>query len=285
MKKDLKILVRECARELQNSDAPETEAYELVKHALGFGKTDIILEPVRETDDERLSYLNDCVKKRKSGYPLQYILGQWDFYGRTFTLREGVLIPRCETEQIADECCRFLKNKKDKVVFDLCAGSGCIGLSAAVNNPLCKFFLFDNSEDAVFCQNDNLSLLSLDNVTILDYDIFYGFNKELLPFPDVILSNPPYVNKEDMENLQTEVRYEPETALYGGEDGLDFYRCIVKKWLPSLKHGGFFMLECAENQPERVLEMIENENLPLRSSSENDIFGVNRFVCGYRDLT
>ncbi len=284
MTTDLKFLAKSCAASLPFSDAPETEAYELIKYVFGVDRTSVILNPVREVSESSLSRFDECVKKRQSGYPLQYIIGEWDFYGHTFSLNDGVLIPRCETEQIADEGCKFLRDKKNQVVFDLCAGSGCIGLSVAAANPTCQVYLFDVTDKAIACQNDNLRLMSLDNVRILDYDIFYGFNSELLPYPNIILSNPPYVSDENMNTLQREVYFEPTTAVYGGTDGLDFYRCIAESWLPYLENEGFFMLECGEEQPDVVLQLIDEQHLPLDCRIEEDICGIRRFVSGVRHI-
>lgn len=282
MKIDLKSAAYDAAKRLSCSDAPLTEAYELINHVFGFDKTSVITDPVREVESDDVDAFYKCIKKRASGYPLQYIIGEWDFYGYTFLVKEGVLIPRPETEQIADKACRLLKSQKDKVIFDLCAGSGCIGLSVAANNPECKVFLFDISQEAIECQKRNSERLGLDNAAILDYDIFYGFDNEKLPEPDVILCNPPYINERDMAELQREVRYEPELALFGGSDGLDFYRCLSEKWLPYINKNGFFMLECGEEQPERVVEFISNEKLPFECKCEEDIYGVVRFVYGER---
>lgn len=276
---DIKRLIKLTADELSRSDAPEFEAYELVKHVFGLSKTDILLNPVRELNEDKISRFNELVSKRRSGYPLQYILGEWDFYGFTFKVREGVLIPRNETEQIADEACRFLKNKKDAVVFDLCSGSGCIGLSVAANNPGCRVYLFDISPEALDCSETNRGLLSLDNVRILDYDIFSGLDMHALPAPDVILSNPPYVTEQEFSTLEAEIFHEPKRAIVAEGDGLGFYRCLCGKWLPYLKKGGFFMFESGEGQPEEIIKMISGD---FTAETQNDMYGVCRFVSGIR---
>lgn len=276
---DLKQLVKSAAQELFRSDAPETEAYELVKHVFGLSRTDTLLNPVQVLSEDKIDLFNGLVKKRASGYPLQYILGEWDFYGFTFKVNEGVLIPRSETEQIADEACKFLADKKNAVVFDICSGSGCIGLSVAANNPHCKVYLLDISPFALKCGNENRENLSLENARIFDYDIFSGFDGDRLPVPDVILSNPPYVTKEEFETLETEIFYEPEEAIVAPGDGLCFYRALCEKWLPYLKKGGFFMFESGEGQPEKIIEMISGD---FAAKTENDMYGVRRFVSGTR---
>ncbi len=281
---DIKALLREAEKKLVFSDAPDVDAYELFFKATGLTRSDILLCPERNIDAEKLSLFCEYVAGRATGYPLQYILGEWDFYGNTFFVGDGVLIPRSETEQIADEVCRFLKNKKNKVIFDLCAGSGCIGLSVAVNNPDCRVYLFENSPYALEYTHKNAEKLSVDNVGIFDYDIFHGFEGLTLPKPDVIVSNPPYVTREEFETLQTEIFYEPEKAIVCDGDGLDFYRCIAAKWLPYLNEGGFFMLESGEEQPLKIVDIMKNT--PALSFDKynvmccDDMYGVCRFVKG-----
>lgn len=286
---DLKKLIAETEKKLVYSDAPGVDAYEIAGYVFGFDKTDILLQPVREVNETDLKRFEECAEKRAGGYPLQYILGEWDFYGFTFFVDEGVLIPRNETEQIADECCKFLKNKKDLTVLDLCSGTGCIGLAVAANNPLCKVYLADISEKAISCQRKNLKKTALENVIILNYDIFKGFDEKVFPFPDVILCNPPYVKRDEFENLQTELHFEPENAIVGGEDGLDFYRCLAEKWLPYLKKEGFFMFESGEEQPPEIVKIIEKQTAAqpclmsnLKIKTENDMYGVCRFVSGIK---
>lgn len=281
---DLKSLVNDAAIKLVTSDAPDVDAYEILKKVTGYSRHDLLIQPEREVSVVQIELFSALIEKRATGYPLQYILGEWDFYGNTFFVTEGVLIPRNETEQIADEACQFLKHKKNKVIFDLCSGSGCIGLSVAANNPDCDVYLFDISPEALDCSRRNLSKLSLDNVKIFDYDIFHGFEKTGLPSPDVILSNPPYVTREEFMTLQTEIFYEPEKAIVCDGDGLDFYRCICEKWLPYLKDGGFFMLESGEEQPAQIVDIMKNSKT-INIDNYNviccdDIYGVCRFVKG-----
>ncbi|MBQ8209317.1 MAG: peptide chain release factor N(5)-glutamine methyltransferase [Clostridia bacterium] len=278
---NIKNLIKNTADKLICSDAPETDAYELVKYVFGLSKNDILISPERELDKNKLNRFDALVEKRAGGYPLQYIIGEWDFYGYTFKVNEGVLIPRPETEQIVYEANKFLKNKKNAVVFDLCTGSGCIGLSVAANNPQCKVYLFDISPAALDCSRENTALLSLENVTVLDCDIFSGFNGNL-PLPDVILSNPPYVTEEEFVSLQREIFFEPKEAIVAEGDGLCFYRAICEKWLPKLKNGGFYMLESGEGQPESICSIIEDIK-GFSFEIQPDLYGVDRFVSGTKE--
>lgn len=276
---DIRALLKEAEKKLITSDAPDVDAYEIFRFVTNMNKTDILLSPHRDISEDKLREFSELIEKRATGYPLQYILGEWDFYDLSFFVGEGVLIPRNETEQIADEACKFLKNKKDKVIFDLCTGSGCIGLSVAANNPDCKVYLADISPFALECAEKNRKALSLDNAEIISYDIFLGFEKSGLPKPDVILSNPPYVTREEFETLQTEIFYEPEKAIVCEGDGLDFYRCLAEKWLPNINENGFFMFESGEEQPAEIIKIIKN-TVGFDAVCCDDIYGVCRFVKG-----
>lgn len=277
---NIKNLIKDTAERLICSDSPETDAYELVKYVFSLTKNDILISPEREIDKSKLDIFNALVEKRATGYPLQYIIGEWDFYGNTFRVCEGVLIPRPETEQIVYNADKFLKNKSDKVVFDLCTGSGCIGLSVAVNNPQCRVYLFDVSPDALRCCRENVAQLSLGNVTVVDYDIFKGFSDNL-PAPDVILSNPPYVTEEEYNTLEQGIFFEPKLAIVAEGDALGFYRAISEKWLPHLKNGGFFMLESGEGQPEEICKILKNHGFTYEI--QPDMYGVDRFVAGSKE--
>lgn len=278
---DIKALLKEAEKKLVTSDAPDVDAREIFRFVTGMDRTGILMTPCAEIGEEKLAKFSELVEKRATGYPLQYILGEWDFYGFKFIVGEGVLIPRNETEQLADEACRFLKGKKNKIVFDLCSGSGCIGLSVAANNPDCKVYLGDISVYAIEYSDQNRKAIAPDNAKIIPLNIFDGFEKISLPRPDVILCNPPYVTREEFETLQTEIFYEPEKAIVCEGDGLDFYRCLAEKWLPYLNDGGFFMFESGEGQPEKIVEIINNATESVfYTECCDDMYGVCRFVKG-----
>lgn len=277
MRLNLKKLVREAAEKLSAFDDCDTLAEEMAKFAFSLTKTQLLLNPEKDVLDTELNIFQDGIKKLETGYPLQYITNQWDFFGSTFFVTEGVLIPRCETEQIVDRCISYINEKKieSPVIFDICTGTGCIGLSVAKNIKNASVYLFDISEAALYCANENKKRLCLDNVTILDYDIFSGFNNSL-PRPDVILCNPPYVTGEEYEELEKNIFYEPKNAIVADGDGLDFYRCLADKWLPHLKDNGFFMVEGSEWQASYIKDIFKEKGID--SKSQCDIFGFERFV-------
>lgn len=222
---------------------------------------------------------NDFLKKinlRASGVPVQYVIGEWDFFGETFSVGEGVLIPRPETELLVEFALEYLKGKEKPVVIDLCAGSGCIGLSVAKNLHDSKVYLIEKSPEAFRYLSENKKRLGCGNAEIISGDIFGGFEAFGLPSPDLILSNPPYIETKEIETLQSEVHKEPLMALDGGEDGLIFYRAIATEWLPHCQ--GAIAVECGENQSDDIKNIFSEYCVNLKSVS--DFNEIERVVCG-----
>lgn len=246
----------------------------LFERFTGYNKTSRLLYPDREvTDGEREGFISS-VERRLLGEPLQYILGSWDFMGFEFSVGQGVLIPRPETELLAEIAVEFLKDRKDAVVYDLCAGSGAIGLSVAKLCPDCRVYLFEKYDEAFEYLKTNTDRLKAGNVQLIKRDIFDGM-PDGIDTPDLILSNPPYVKKEEISSLQSEVGYEPVSALDGGEDGLDFYRCIHDKWFTGLKKGSQLILECGDSQSADILSMFDTAS---ESQAVFDFNNIDRIV-------
>lgn len=191
--------------------------------------------------------LADFLWRLKTGEPLQYIIGKWDFYESEFFVGEGVLIPRPETEELVDLVIDYAKGLEKPVIFDLCSGSGCIGISIAKKLPNAFVCCIEKSEDAYKYLERNAE--NVPNVKCILGDINNDFD---LPSADIIVSNPPYIKSEDMKTLQPEVKKEPSMALDGGEDGLDFYRIINDKWTAYLKDDGRLFLEIGEDEGESI---------------------------------
>lgn len=218
------------------------------------------------------------IRRRVSGEPLQYILGEWEFMGNTFEVGKGVLIPRPETELLVEFAVRFLSGKKEPVVFDLCSGSGCIAVSVAKICKNSKVFAIEKSPEAFSFLKKNVKINRTRNVTailgdICDTDTLKGIK------PDLIISNPPYIKTDEIPLLQREVRQEPAMALDGGNDGYDFYRIITEKWLDFIAPGGAIAVECAEDQAEHISDMFTDKN--FSTEIINDLSGFPRIVVGY----
>lgn len=202
----------------------------------------------------RVEELERLVGRRLSGEPLQYIIGEWEFMSLPFHVGPGVLIPRPETELLAEFAIRQCGDQPFRIA-DLCAGSGCIGISVAKSCPNAHVWLVEKSEQTFAYLLENIRLNSVQNVTPLLGDIF---DPEILPANvrfDLILSNPPYISSGELPGLQREVHWEPSMALDGGADGLDFYRRIASVYPERAVPGGWIGLEFGDGQAEAVREI------------------------------
>ncbi|MGN1443634.1 MAG: peptide chain release factor N(5)-glutamine methyltransferase [Acutalibacteraceae bacterium] len=235
------------------TDENENEARIILEEVLSLPYTDFLLSGEKTVDEAEQKRVSGILEDRLSGRPIQYILGKWDFFSNEFLVGEGVLIPRPETEQLCEYAIEKLKKMKNPVVYDLCAGSGCIGLTVKMNVPDSRVFLFEKSPDALFYLEKNRRKFGLERETVtIMGDILKGYEAfSALPVPDVILSNPPYICTQDLETLQPEVKFEPSMALDAGKDGLIFYRAIAEKWLSKMK-SGFAVVECGEEQALKI---------------------------------
>lgn len=248
---------------------------------MNFSSSDFFLCGNENVDENQTDLIYNMCNKRIAGLPIQYVLGEWDFMDFTFNVGEGVLIPRPETEILCQYVIDKVKNKPESVVIDLCSGSGCIGISIALNVKNAHVILVEKSDEALYYLQKNKDKYDLKNVTVIKGDIFntqYFF--ENLPEADVIVSNPPYIKSDEMPSLQSEVLKEPEMALDGGADGLDFYRCLCSEWTKLVKPCGEMVLECGENQAQDIGQMFENESWNYKIIK--DFSGIDRIVIGGR---
>ncbi len=259
--KTLYSVYREAVKLLQEAecDSPEFDAQQLVSYCFGYNKTQLLMNSGSEANEAKMLHFTDCVKRRAEHEPLQYILGMWDFYKYSFKVGEGVLIPRPETEILVDFSIDEIRKNNYKVVFDLCCGSGCVGLSVAKMCPDIKVFCVDISDKALEYTRKNKDLLSCDNVTVVKADILDGSSFIGLPRPDIIISNPPYIRSSEIPLLQKEVGFEPILALDGGEDGLIFYRALSEIWYPLVNRNGYLAMECGEEQANDILSLFLNK--------------------------
>ena len=259
--------------ENQIEDA-EFDAYQLILSLFDGSKTEYALHSSDNVDDNFAVGFMKLIDRRCSGEPLQYILGKWDFYESSFYVGKGVLIPRPETEELVEYCIELVNKNSFSVVYDLCTGSGCIGLSIAKACPGVKCYLFELYDDALAYAYKNLEASGLTNVEIIKHNVLLPFEGDI-PAPDIIVSNPPYIETYEISSLQKEVLLEPLSALDGGDDGLDFYRVFYEKWSDRLKANGYFAFECAENQTEKISLIAGNGYV---SDQIKDIYGNYRFV-------
>lgn len=232
------------------------EARELTAFALGISKKELPFSRSLEIGEDALKTLDSLLERRLGREPLQYILGEWSFYGLPFITRPGALIPRQDTETLVEQALLFLKGKPASEVLDLCCGTGCIGVTIAKLSGA-KTVFSDISGECVALAKENAALNGVAG-SFVCADLFSGV--EGLRF-DLICVNPPYLTAGEMRELQPEVCYEPENALFGGESGLDFYRRISNLYTRFLNEGGALLMEIGCGQGEAVGNMFPGSRL------------------------
>ena len=210
-------------------------------------------------DDEKLNKLIEdkyfnILEKRREGYPLQYILACEDFYGRRFNVLEDVLIPRQDTELSIEVLLDIIKNNKINNMLEIGCGTGIVSITIDLESDIDVTGL-DISPQAIKNTTINKNKFN-SNIKIIESDLFDKVNDKF----DIIYSNPPYIKTKEIENLQVEVReHEPRLALDGGEDGLVFYRKIVKESKDYLKENGFLVFEIGYDEGNEVLQLMKDK--------------------------
>ena len=265
---DAYVSLRQALTDIGVEEA-ELEARELVAFALHGQAKHARAWRELPLDAETREQLHVLFERRKQDEPLAYILGEWDFYGNRFVVTPDVLIPRGDTEWLCDAAVQAAKRQKQPKILDLCCGSGCIGLSAALAVPQAQVTLVDCSEQALAVARRNAALhgLSQPRVTITVGDALRP--NSIHDIFTIIVSNPPYITAQEMTALDRSVdAYEPHLALYGGADGLDF----------RLSDGGKLFAECGWKQGEQAAQLFRQagwKNVHLRE----DLAGIPRIIC------
>lgn len=233
------------------------EADCLLESVVGCSRSQCLARAAEAVSERVTTRFFSQIARRIQGEPLQYILGKWSFYGRDFFVGEGVLIPRPETEELVETAISVLRENPHSTVFDLCAGSGCIGLTVAKEVPECTVYLFEKYDAAFSYLQKNAEALGVPNAHLIRADIFTDAPPDGAR-ADLLLSNPPYIPKRELAELQKEVLREPSTALDGGFDGLDFYRAIQNRWLPFVNADGTLLFECGDGQGSEIATLFES---------------------------
>ncbi len=260
----------------QNTENPRFEAECLLQKATGADRIRLMTEPQSSVPQESAAEFRSLIQRRLSGEPLQYILGEWEFYGLPFAVGDGVLIPRQDTETLVELVIE--QNPIGMLCADLCAGSGCVGISLAKQSG-CTVHSYELSEKAFSYLRQNVELNDVsDKVKPIFADVLSEETLNAAPMYDIIVSNPPYLTSQDMRELQPEVQCEPEMALFGGEDGLDFYREMTALWMKRLKQGGLFAVEIGMGQEEDVMRIFRDNG--LEADCRKDMCGIYRVVFG-----
>ena len=239
-------------------EAAQLEARELVCFAAGKNREQFFRDMSLYASDEVEAKVEDLMNRRLAGEPVAYLIGEWEFYGLPLDISREVLIPRADTEVLAEQAILAARAAGEGArVLDLCAGSGCVGLAVAANAPNCRAVLADVSEEALKICRQNIRRNDLNaRVTCVQADARQAPPAMLWDF-DVIACNPPYIPTGDIDGLDPSVRdYEPRLALDGGDDGLDFYRDIAEKWRTALRLGGVLLFEVGIGQASGVEQIL-----------------------------
>lgn len=214
--------------------------------------------PQEAVPEDIEKHIRQLTELRSQNRPLQYLLGQWEFFGYPIKVGEGVLIPRPDTETLVEQVldiCRENSLRAPKIA-DLCSGSGCIAIALKKQLPEAEVTAVEVAEKALSYLRENIRLNKAD-INIIAGDVLKKETQQQLSGLDIIVSNPPYLTADEMRSLQTEVTYEPAVALFGGDDGLGFYRAITELWRDSLKKGGYLAFEFGDGQHEAVSQILK----------------------------
>lgn len=282
MTKTINDLYMELFRRFKEADDPQPSlsARELTAYVCKADKSKTAQWGHTYLDDATVDYANILCDHCLDGEPLAYILGEWDFYGLTFTIDKSVLIPRADTERLCEFVIEEAKRRTAPRILDVCCGSGCIGIAAAHAVEDARVAAVDVSDGAMRVSQENARRLGVqDRYVAVKADVRYRPPNNMGQF-DILVANPPYVTRAEMEQLDKSVYdYEPHLALCGGEDGLDFYHDICSKWGELLVPGGKILFECGYQQAQQVAIILE-ENRFSDIGIEEDLAGVPRVVYG-----
>lgn len=275
------MVTRELLREvkgalLEYGADPADAAFEtaLILERAGISRIAQLAEPNAPVAENSAEKARDMLRRRTLGEPLQYILGKWEFCGFEFDVGEGVLIPRSDTETLVEVCGDYLGGRRGALAADLCAGSGCVGVALARLFG-CRVKSYELSRRAYSYLEKNIAANGGCAEPICA-DVLCAQTVESAPMFDIIAANPPYLTQGDMNALQREVGFEPKMALFGGADGLDFYRALLPLWTQRLCAGGLFAVEIGMGQEKDVAEIFSRQG--LSPDFAHDSSGIIRVV-------
>ena len=255
-----------------NIDDSTSKVRILLSSLLNVSKEKLLIMD-EEVDERLVEIFNDNLDKLIKGMPVQYIVNKQSFYGMDFYVDSRVLIPQPDTECLVEEGLEFVKGKENTKVLDLCTGSGAIAIAIAKNSDAIVY-ASDVSEDALDVAKLNSNKLNAD-VHFIKSNLFENINEKF----DMIISNPPYIKTDVIDTLSNEVKNEPRIALDGKEDGLYFYKEIIKNAKGFLNPNGRLLFEIGFDQKESVTKLFEEAEY-INVYSKKDLAGLDRIVSG-----
>ena len=257
--------------ENKSLENPRLEIEIFLQHILDCKKIDLYINFENKVSVPDLNTLKGYIKRRLRNEPSQYIVGKSNFYGRDFYVDNNVLIPRPETEILINACIEFLSMKDNPEIIDIGTGSGCIGITLAKEIPSSNVIAIDCSEKALAVAEKNAKNIGIKNIDFVKSD----FLKQTIDLrADLLVSNPPYIPKEDISNLMADVKeYEPSKALTDNLDGLEFYRVFSKKFDPMIKIDGALIVEVGKDKHPLKAKKIFEKSGPVNVEMINDYNG------------
>ncbi len=257
-----------------NIEDPNLKAKMLVSNVLKKGKEYLLVNGEEKLNVQQEGKINHGLKKLIEGVPIQYITNKQGFMGLDFYVDERVLIPQPDTETLVEEVIKISTNIESLKVLDLCTGSGTIGISLAKNITAKKIAASDISCRALDVAKINCKKHNIKKIELIESDLFKNIKEKF----NIIVSNPPYIETGVIETLSKEVKNEPQIALDGGQDGLDFYRIIINEAYNFLEPNGYLCLEIGYNQKDKVINIINNSGKYKNIYSKKDLADNDRVV-------
>ena len=257
-----------------NVESPKLKARLLLQYVLDKPRQYIIVYDNKEIDKQQQWQYFVNIEKLTKGVPLQHITHRQEFMKMDFFVDENVLIPRPDTEILVEEVIKIARKYNSPRILDLCTGSGAIAISLKKFVPNADITAVDISEKALEIAQKNAKKLET-KINFLKSDLFDKLDNKKF---DIIVSNPPYIRKDEIKKLSEEVQKEPKIALDGGEDGLDFYRIITEQAINYLKTGSFLCFEIGYNQKNDVIKIIEDDQNYKNTYCKKDLYGNDRII-------
>lgn len=265
--------------EKKGVESPRANAEILLAEILNCKRLELYLSFDKPLNEIELNKYREFIKQRGSRIPIQYIIGNVEFYGMKFIVDQNVLIPRPETELLVEKIILENKNSANLRILDIGVGSGNISISLGKHLTNSKVIGIDISDSAISVAKQNAELnLVKENIAFLKFDIMNDDLSKLKKF-DLIVSNPPYISGNDFAELEPELKlYEPAIALTDGNDGLSFYKKIINSAIKLLNPNGKIYFEIGKDQHQYIMEMMENKFTDVKSYK--DYSGIDRIVYG-----
>lgn len=254
-----------------NIDEAHSKARRLLAFTLNVPKEYLIINNEKELSKQDFEYYKNYITRLINGEPIQYIIGKQEFMGIEFNVNKDVLIPQPDTEILVEETIKIAKEYNKPKVLDLCTGSGAIAVSIKKYVPEAEVFASDiNIKALQLAKINNID----NNINFIESNLFENINNEF----DIIVSNPPYIRTEEIKSLSKEVQNEPLIALDGGQDGLDFYRDIIKQAHNYLKSNGKLCLEIGDEQKDAITQILKSNFNYTNIKYYKDLQGNDRVI-------